>query len=305
MTEYTPRERGAQADPSKRPTHFGQTETPQIPSATPAVNTDVIAQPSTTQQQVPDDAPDPSTLPPVRAPPSHPNIDTTTPGVYEGRSIFEVDMTNLAEKPWRRPGSDISDWFNYGFDELSWEAYCYRRRALGEMATVLKANLLNFAGIPEEQLLALPPEARTMVMTGTHAMMMTQGGGPNVPTGVGVGPGMMPPVNMPLGGINPMIAAEMGAMGPMGQMMNGPMGMGMNGEMGVGMQGPAGPMMQDGGPVQVLGQGPGGPGPTGTPEQAGQMALPDGMPGAPGLMNMGMNMGPDFATMQVCFSTST
>ena len=48
----------------------------------------------------------------------------------------------MAEKPWRRPGSDISDWFNYGFDEISWEAYCYRRRDLGELANVLKTNVL-------------------------------------------------------------------------------------------------------------------------------------------------------------------
>jgi hypothetical protein len=48
----------------------------------------------------------------------------------------------MAEKPWRRPGSDISDWFNYGFDEISWEAYCYRRRDLGEMANVLKTNVI-------------------------------------------------------------------------------------------------------------------------------------------------------------------
>ena len=62
--------------------------------------------------------------------------------MLDGRSIFEVDMANMTDKPWRRPGSDISDWFNYGFDELSWEAYCYRRRELGEMANVLKANLI-------------------------------------------------------------------------------------------------------------------------------------------------------------------
>ena len=62
--------------------------------------------------------------------------------MLDGRSIYEVDMANMTDKPWRRPGSDISDWFNYGFDEISWEAYCYRRRELGEMATVMKANLI-------------------------------------------------------------------------------------------------------------------------------------------------------------------
>jgi pre-mRNA 3'-end-processing factor FIP1 len=89
-----------------------------------------------------DNGVDPSTLPPVTAPPSHPAIDPTAVGILDGRSIFEVDIAAMAEKPWRRPGSDISDWFNYGFDEISWEAYCYRRRDLGEMANVLKTNVI-------------------------------------------------------------------------------------------------------------------------------------------------------------------
>lgn len=312
-TEYTPRERGAPPSEPLKPLSV-QTGTPQLPPSTPAVN---IPDTAVAQPTVPptDDGPDPSTLPPVRAPPSHPQIDPNIPGNYEGRSIFEIDMTNLAEKPWRRPGSDLGDWFNYGFDEISWEQYCYRRRNMGEMANVLKQSVLGFAGMPEEQFLALPPEARTMVMTGTQALMSGGGPGPNGPPGVGVGPGMMPGVGMnPMGPMNPMMAAEMGGMGgmpPMGVGMGGPMGMGMNGDMGVPMQAPGqgpGPMMQDGGvpggPVQVqgLGQGPGVgiPGPSGTPEQGGQMTLPDGMPGGPpGMMGMNMNMNPDFGAMQM------
>jgi len=83
-------------------------------------------------------AQDTSSLPPARAPPSHPPINPEEPGTIDNRSIFEVDMDALAEKPWRRPGTDISDYFNYGFDEVSWEAYCYRRRELGDMANHLK-----------------------------------------------------------------------------------------------------------------------------------------------------------------------
>jgi len=86
--------------------------------------------------------PDPNTLPPATAPPSHPNIDPNLIGTLDGRSILEVDLSSLNDKPWRRPGSDLSDWFNYGFDEISWEAYCYRRKELGDLATVLKANIL-------------------------------------------------------------------------------------------------------------------------------------------------------------------
>jgi pre-mRNA 3'-end-processing factor FIP1 len=85
---------------------------------------------------------DPSTLPPAIAPPSHPSINLDIPGILDGHSILEVDISAMAEKPWRLPGADISDWFNYGFDEISWEAYCYRRRDLGELANVLKTNVL-------------------------------------------------------------------------------------------------------------------------------------------------------------------
>jgi pre-mRNA 3'-end-processing factor FIP1 len=90
----------------------------------------------------PDDGIDTSTLPPATAPPSAPSIDLNAVGVFDGRSILEVDLSAMTDKPWRRPGSDISDWFNYGFDELSWETYCIRRRDLGELANVLKTNII-------------------------------------------------------------------------------------------------------------------------------------------------------------------
>lgn len=141
-TEYTPRERGGPAKPpAGQPP---QTSTPgSKPLTTPNVTApSTSAAMSTTSESNADDSPDPMTLPPVIAPPSHPVIDPTVTGMLEGRPVFEVDMAALAEKAWRRPGSDISDWFNYGFDEISWEAYCYRRRELGDLAAVLKTNVV-------------------------------------------------------------------------------------------------------------------------------------------------------------------
>lgn len=82
-------------------------------------------------------------LPPARAAASAPQIDATAPGMLPNRtSVYEIDMDSLADKNWRRPGSDLSDWFNYGFDEISWEAYCVRRRELGEAAAMLKGAVL-------------------------------------------------------------------------------------------------------------------------------------------------------------------
>lgn len=108
--------------------------------------------------------------------------------------------------------------------------------------------------MPEDQLVALPPEVRTMVMTGANAMMNNA-----------ANPNMM--------GANVMM--DMGMMGPMG--------MGMNGDMGMGN-----PMMQGmmGGPEGAQGQQPGVGTNNGTPEQ---VMMQDGFnPNAGGMMNMGM-----------------
>ncbi|TDZ20189.1 Pre-mRNA polyadenylation factor FIP1 [Colletotrichum sidae] len=34
------------------------------------------------------------------------------------------------EKPWRKPGTDISDYFNYGFDEFTWALYAAKQEAI-------------------------------------------------------------------------------------------------------------------------------------------------------------------------------
>jgi len=45
-------------------------------------------------------------------------------------AAVELDMESLEEKPWRKPGADITDYFNYGFSEDTWAAYCNRQRRL-------------------------------------------------------------------------------------------------------------------------------------------------------------------------------
>ncbi|CAK3872366.1 Pre-mRNA polyadenylation factor fip1 [Lecanosticta acicola] len=50
-----------------------------------------------------------------------------------GKPITEIDIdADLAEnsKPWRLPGTDITDYFNYGFDEYTWTQYCVRQQAM-------------------------------------------------------------------------------------------------------------------------------------------------------------------------------
>jgi pre-mRNA 3'-end-processing factor FIP1 len=138
-TEYTPRERGA------------ATNLPASQSTPGPPNSQTLSSSTSEQKQTgSSDGVDASTLPVATAPPSHPQLDLETPGVIDGRSILEYDLNALSEKNWRRPGADISDWFNYGFDEVSWEAYCYRRREVNELANVLKTNVLvrTFSSIP-------------------------------------------------------------------------------------------------------------------------------------------------------------
>jgi pre-mRNA 3'-end-processing factor FIP1 len=214
-TEYTPISRGGQPQPSLPSTDI-KSHLAQQDSSSVGPNAHI---PAITSRE-PDDGIDTSLLPPAHAPPSAPSVDLNVVGTFDGRSILEVDLSAMAEKPWRRPGSDISDWFNYGFDELSWEAYCVRRRDLGELANVLKTNIINFSALQEDQLLALPPDVRTMVMTGASAMMNNA-----------ANQGMMAPgVMMDMGMI--------GAMGSMG--LNGDMAAAIGGQMMQGMMPPDG-----------------------------------------------------------------
>lgn len=50
-----------------------------------------------------------------------------------GTSIYDVDPTTFAQKPWRKAGADLSDWFNFGFDEETWNRYTDIKRGRTEM----------------------------------------------------------------------------------------------------------------------------------------------------------------------------
>uniref|UniRef100_A0ACD5X7Z6 Uncharacterized protein n=1 Tax=Avena sativa TaxID=4498 RepID=A0ACD5X7Z6_AVESA len=40
------------------------------------------------------------------------------------KAIYEIDIETFEEKPWKYPGADISDFFNFGIDEEKWKDYC-------------------------------------------------------------------------------------------------------------------------------------------------------------------------------------
>lgn len=57
-------------------------------------------------------------------------IDLETVGIINGVSMYEFNLDSIEDKPWRKPGADITDYFNYGFNEDTWKAYCEKQRKL-------------------------------------------------------------------------------------------------------------------------------------------------------------------------------
>ncbi|XP_044150344.1 pre-mRNA 3'-end-processing factor FIP1-like isoform X2 [Bufo gargarizans] len=57
-------------------------------------------------------------------------VDLDAPGSINGVPLVDVDLDSFEDKPWRKPGADLSDYFNYGFNEDSWKAYCEKQKRL-------------------------------------------------------------------------------------------------------------------------------------------------------------------------------
>ncbi|KAH7952916.1 hypothetical protein HPB49_002612 [Dermacentor silvarum] len=57
-------------------------------------------------------------------------LDVDEVALINGTSIYEFNIESLEDKPWRKPGADITDYFNYGFNEDTWKIYCDRQRKL-------------------------------------------------------------------------------------------------------------------------------------------------------------------------------
>lgn len=66
--------------------------------------------------------------------------------------IIDADLdddTLFEDRPWRRPGADPTDYFNFGFDEQSWREYCIKQKTLREeQATKKRIGLVLDGGAP-------------------------------------------------------------------------------------------------------------------------------------------------------------
>lgn len=49
---------------------------------------------------------------------------------HEGKIIYDQDLASMEDKPWQKPGADMTDYFNYGFTEDTWNQYCERQKKL-------------------------------------------------------------------------------------------------------------------------------------------------------------------------------
>ncbi|VDK71068.1 unnamed protein product [Litomosoides sigmodontis] len=74
------------------------------------------------------------------------DIDGTP--TINGEPIYDLDLAQMEERPWRKPGADITDYFNYGFCEETWNMYCERQRKLrSEYSTQSSINKALFSSI--------------------------------------------------------------------------------------------------------------------------------------------------------------
>lgn len=131
-------------------------------------------------------------------------VDINAVAEYEGKPLTQLDLDELKEKPWRAPGADISDYFNYGFDEFTWTAYCHKQDKLrGEFnPQKVMAKMMGGSGggkaqspfpFPFMPNMPMPPNMQNMPMPPNMPIPPNMG---NMPMPPNMGKMPMPP-NMP------------------------------------------------------------------------------------------------------------
>ena len=70
------------------------------------------------------------------------SIDLDTVPQINGQDLYDLDLEGFEDKPWRKPGADITDYFNYGFNEITWKMYCGKQKAIrDELAMQKRRNV--------------------------------------------------------------------------------------------------------------------------------------------------------------------
>lgn len=86
-----------------------------------------------------------------------PTIDINAPGQLNGQNIFDVDLDTFEEKPWNKPGADITDFFNYGFTEITWRQYCAKQKQVRDEYGGHKKIAVFDGGAAASMMPPLPP----------------------------------------------------------------------------------------------------------------------------------------------------
>ncbi|CAA2981419.1 Hypothetical predicted protein [Olea europaea subsp. europaea] len=88
-------------------------------------------------------------------------LDFTLPS---HKTIFEVDIESFEERPWRLPGIDVSDFFNFGLNEDTWKDYCKQLEQL-RLETIMQSKIRVYESGRTEQDYDpdLPPELAAAV----------------------------------------------------------------------------------------------------------------------------------------------
>lgn len=121
--------------------------------------------------------------------------DYTLPdGTKKPITDVEIDA-DLAEhlKPWRRPGTDTSDYFNYGFDEFTWSMYTQKRKNMAASLKEIKDQDEQFKMIMSGGMPGMPPMPGMPGMPGAGA---ANGHGGGSGAGAGGPQGMPGPEQM-------------------------------------------------------------------------------------------------------------
>ncbi|KAJ7548389.1 hypothetical protein O6H91_07G010100 [Diphasiastrum complanatum] len=77
------------------------------------------------------------------------------------KSVFDIDLDAFEDKPWRHPNADITDYFNFNFNESSWKQYCSQLAQLRLEATMQSKIRVYVSGRSDQEYDPdLPPELR-------------------------------------------------------------------------------------------------------------------------------------------------
>lgn len=100
----------------------------------------------------------PASVPTEDLPPARGSLDIEAVGTLNGQPISQFPPSSFEDKPWRRPGVDLSDYFNYGFDEFTWMAYCSRQDKLRAHFTPSQVmQTMPMGGMPNPMMGMMPP----------------------------------------------------------------------------------------------------------------------------------------------------